>query len=201
MRMNTQMRAAGRSGPVGQRRRGPGRSRKGAHEPVPTTNSELAAWFAGSVPDEWFSEAPQVRFDRDEIQVTGTLATPEVDGEAPAGVAEAARIEAFRENTRDDRVAVALRAEERFERKVSWRARCGDTEADFTTAGVPAMTRLGFDQRHVLDTLVEAGVARSRSEALAWCVDLVAEHEADWIEQLRDALQAVQDARAGGPNG
>ncbi|MCP4434789.1 MAG: hypothetical protein GY812_04710 [Actinomycetia bacterium] len=168
---------------------------------MPTTNSELAAWFAGSVPDEWFSEAPQVRFDRDEIQVTGTLATPEVDGEAPAGVAEAARIEAFRENTRDDRVAVALRAEERFERKVSWRARCGDTEADFTTAGVPAMTRLGFDQRHVLDTLVEAGVARSRSEALAWCVDLVAEHEADWIEQLRDALQAVQDARAGGPNG
>ena len=35
------------------------------------------------------------------------------------------------------------------------------------------MTRLRMPERRVLDTLVDAGVARSRSHALAWCVRLV----------------------------
>jgi hypothetical protein len=51
----------------------------------------------------------------------------------------------------------------------------------------------------VLDTLVEAGVARSRSEALAWCVRLVGRNQAEWIESLRTALGAVGRARAEGP--
>lgn len=209
MKMHARVRAAGRSGGPGPGgtgprggRRGPhkrGRGRRGAPEPVETSTEELSAWFAGSLPDGWFTGPVEVRFDRDEIQVTGTLPSPEIAEDAPGDVAEAARIESFREASREERIAVALRAEERFERKVSWRARCGDTLADFTTAGVPAMTRLDFDQRAALDTLIEAGVARSRSEALAWCVELVAEHEADWIEQLRDALQAVEDARRDGP--
>ena len=50
------------------------------------------------------------------------------------------------------------------------------------------MTRLRQPQRQVLDTLVDAGVARSRSEALAWCVRLVAQHEEDWLGQLREAM-------------
>ena len=50
------------------------------------------------------------------------------------------------------------------------------------------MTRLRLADRRVLDTLIDAGVARSRSEALAWCVRLVAQHEADWIQELRDAM-------------
>lgn len=183
------------------RGRGPGRGRRGAPEPVATSVEELSAWFAGGVDDGWFTEPVEVRFDRDEIQVTGTLPEPEVAAGAPTEVAETARIEAFRESSRDGRISVAKRAEERFERKVSWRARCGSTTADFTTAGVPAMTRLGFDQRVILDTLIDAGVARSRSEALAWCVELVGEHESDWIQQLRDALSAVEAARADGPTG
>ena len=43
------------------------------------------------------------------------------------------------------------------------------------------MTRLRQPQRLVLDTLVDAGVARSRSDALAWCVRLVGQHEEDWL--------------------
>ena len=43
------------------------------------------------------------------------------------------------------------------------------------------MTRLRQPQRMVLDTLVDAGVARSRSDALAWCVRLVGQHEDDWL--------------------
>jgi hypothetical protein len=69
----------------------------------------------------------------------------------------------------------------------------------FTTLSVPVMTRLRMPERSVLDTLVEANVARSRSEALSWCVQLVREHEGDWIQQLRDALSHVDEARAAGP--
>ncbi len=53
--------------------------------------------------------------------------------------------------------------------------------------------------RRVLDTLISAGVARSRSEALAWCVRLVADHEAEWIQELRDAMASVDEVRNRGP--
>jgi hypothetical protein len=61
------------------------------------------------------------------------------------------------------------------------------------------MTRLRMPERRVLDTLIDAGVARSRSEALAWCVRLVGENEGEWIGRLRDAFEAVQAVRREGP--
>ena len=61
------------------------------------------------------------------------------------------------------------------------------------------MTRLRQPQRLVLDTLVDAGVARSRADALAWCVRLVGQHEDDWLTELRDAMTAVADVRSKGP--
>ena len=61
------------------------------------------------------------------------------------------------------------------------------------------MTRLRLPSGRVFDTLVDAGVARSRSDALAWCVRLVGGDEIDWIGSLRDALQAVEEARRAGP--
>ena len=78
--------------------------------------------------------------------------------------------------------------------------RCGDAEELFTNLSVPVMTRLRLPERRVLDTLVDAGVARSRSHALAWCVRLVGDHEGDWITQLRDALVHVEKVRAEGPD-
>jgi hypothetical protein len=53
----------------------------------------------------------------------------------------------------------------------------------------------------VLDTLVDAGVARSRSDALAWAVRLVGQHADDWLAELRDAMAKVDDLRAKGPDG
>jgi hypothetical protein len=53
--------------------------------------------------------------------------------------------------------------------------------------------------RQVLDTLVDAGVARWRSVALAWSVRLVGEHTEEWLDKLRDAMKAVDDLRAEGP--
>ena len=62
------------------------------------------------------------------------------------------------------------------------------------------MTRLRQSERQVLDTLVDSGVARSRSEALAWCVRLVGQHSDEWLSGLRGALSEVERLRAEGPD-
>jgi len=62
------------------------------------------------------------------------------------------------------------------------------------------MTRLRQSERVVLDTLVESGVARSRADALAWCVRLVGANVDDWLEDLKGALSAVEDVRQAGPS-
>lgn len=163
---------------------------------------EVTGWFAGRLPAEWFTGAPKVRLDREEILIVGTLSDPELpegSGAETAAAALAARIEGFRVDTREHRMRIAQEAQHRFGRRVSWGARCGDTELLFTTVGVPTMTRLRMDERRVLDTLVEAGVARSRSHALAWCVRLVASKQEEWLKDLREALTAVERVRGEGP--
>jgi hypothetical protein len=154
------------------------------------------------VPAGWYSSSPTITIDSDEIQVVGTLAPPQLPegaGEDEVRVAEQARISGFREESRLARMRIADEAQPAFRRAVSWGAVCGGSRVLFTTAGVPVMTRLRMDDRQALDTLIDAGVARSRSEALAWCVRLVAQHEAEWIRELRDAMSAVEEVRNKGP--
>jgi len=167
------------------------------------TQEELTGWFAGRLPENLFDGPPAITTDRDEILVVGEISEPEVPadaGEAGRAAARSARIARFRSETRDRRIGVAREAERLFGRKVSWGARCGGFEEHFTTLGVPVMTRLRMEDRRVLDTLIDAGVARSRSEALAWAVRLVAQHQSDWIESLRQALTNVEKVRAEGPD-
>jgi hypothetical protein len=169
------------------------------------TNESLErvrGWFTGRVPDEWQLEPVEVTVDREEISVLLTL--PDVDLPEQASAAErdearAGRAKAFREDTRGKRISIAQEAEHRFERKVSWQVRVGDRTELFTHVAAPVMTRLRQPQRQVLDTLVEGGVARSRSEALAWCVRLVEQHQDEWLGELRDAMSSVADVRAKGP--
>jgi hypothetical protein len=172
-------------------------------EPVTGSATEkLRGWLRGRMPGDWFTEAPEIKFDREEISIIGTLAAPE----APADATEAERAAAvesrsrrFREDTRQQRIEIAREAEHRFGRKVSWGVVCGEKRVMFTTFSVPVMTRLRQPERLVLDTLVDAGVARSRSDALAWCVRLVGEHEDSWLADLRDALRHVEQVRSDGP--
>ncbi|HEX4579649.1 MAG TPA: hypothetical protein VH498_06565 [Candidatus Dormibacteraeota bacterium] len=167
------------------------------------TDDELAGWFAGRIPDDLFSGAPTITGDRDEILIVGTINEPELSAdasEAARNAARSARIGRFRDETRERRIGVASEAERLFGRKVSWGARCGGVEEHFTTLGVPVMTRLRLGDRAVLDTLIDAGVARSRSEALAWCVRLVGKHQDEWIKSLREALSAVEKVRGEGPS-
>jgi hypothetical protein len=182
---------------------GPGRGRgRGGWQQADLPNADDAsAWFAGRLPDGWFTESPVVVVDREEITVVGAL--PALEGEfnddADRAAAEAGRISRFREDTRDERIEIARQAEHRYERKVAWGAKLGGTEQLFTTLSVPVMTRLRQEERLILDTLVDAGVARSRSEALAWAVRLVGEHAEQWLSELRDAMSKVDDLRAKGP--
>ncbi len=167
-----------------------------------SSDQELAGWFAGRLPDGWFTGAPEVTADREEILVVGTLAEPELQKDAApeaAAAAVSARIDGFREDTREQRMRIATEAQYRFDRRVSWGARCGDARKLFTTVSVPAMTRLRMPERAVLDTLVDAGVARSRSHALAWCVRLVAQKQDEWLKDLREALTHVEKVRSEGP--
>jgi hypothetical protein len=165
-------------------------------------DDRLRGWFAGRLPQDWFEEPPEITLDREEILIVGTL--PGADaGEGASEEAKAAaregRVRQFREDTRERRIRIAREAEHRFRRKVSWGVEIGGERALFTTASVPVMTRLRMPERRVLDTLVEAGVARSRSHALAWCVRLVAEKQGEWLKDLEGALEAVQRVRATGP--
>jgi hypothetical protein len=164
--------------------------------------TEVAAWLQGRVPAEWFTGAPEVRVDREEILIVGTLPDVELRSDAGDDATEAARngrVQQFREDTRDARIRIAREVEHRVRRKVAWGVKIGDVELLFTNAAVPVMTRLRMPERHVLDTLIDAGVARSRSEALAWCVKLVGKNESEWIGQLRESLEHVQRARESGP--
>jgi hypothetical protein len=193
------------------------------------TTQEIAAWLEGRLPAEWTAAGrPEVSVDREEVVVVLAVAPPgvaEATGQGDAGqddargggpeagsggtegeadearrrAAEAGRIAGFRADTRERRIGIAREVEHRFGRSVAWGVRCGGSRELFTHLAVPVMTRLRQPERLVLDTLVEAGVARSRAHALAWCVALVGEHADDWLAELRSALERVRAVRAQGP--
>lgn len=167
-----------------------------------TTSEEIRGWLTGRLPEDWFDGAPQVVVDREEITVVGALRVPgttEGASDAERAAAVRGRIKGFREDTRERRIEIAREIEHRTGRKVAWGVRVGEDTAMFTTLSVPAMTRLRQPERAVLDTLVDAGVAKSRSEALAWCVKLVGKHSDDWLAQLRAATEEVERVRRAGP--
>jgi hypothetical protein len=172
-----------------------------------TTREELTeklrGWFTGRLPQDLFDGAPEVAVDREEITIVGRVAEPdyaEGASEAEKAAAVAGRIKEFRERTREARMAVASEAEHKFGRKVSWGVRCGEERRLFTHLSVPVMTRLKQPERELLDTLVDAGVARSRSDALGWCVRLVEQHAGDWLGELRSAMKHVEEVLDAGPD-
>jgi hypothetical protein len=164
---------------------------------------KVRSWFTGRLPSGWFTAAPDIQVDREEITVIGTLADPATAGDSDAARAAAAEgsIRRFREETRSQRIEIARAAEHLFRRKVSWGVSCANVTEMFTTLSVPVMTRLRQPERRVLDTLVDAGVARSRSDALAWCVRLTGENADSWLSRLRAALRQVEEVRDQGPGG
>jgi hypothetical protein len=158
----------------------------------------LRGWLTGRIPPDWFTGPVEVVVDRDEITVIGSLEAPTDAGSERAAAAKG-RAKAFREQTREQRIVIAREIEERTDRKVSWGVVIDDERHMFTHLAAPVMTRLRQPERQVLDTLVAAGVARSRAHALAWCVRLVGQHTDDWLAELRAAMKEVDRVRAAGP--
>ena len=160
--------------------------------------TDAADWFAGRLPEDWFDGDPTVVVDREEITVIGRL-----NAEGENGARAVGRAARFREDTRAERMQIAEEAQHKYGRKVSWGVEIdgddGPQRILFTHIAVPVMTRLRQPERQVLDTLVEAGVARSRSDALAWSVRLVGQHTGEWLDKLRAAMSEVDDLRAQGP--
>jgi hypothetical protein len=185
-------------GPGFRRGRGRGPGGRGQESAPPVDRAEVAGWFAGRLPDGWFTGPVELSIDRDEITVVGPLAEP-LAGEGDVAAARAGRISRFREETRQQRMAIADAAQERYGRSVAWGASCGEQRELFTNLSMPVMTRLRQPERLVLDTLVDAGVARSRSEALVWAVRLVARNADEWLTELRDAMASVEEVRGRGP--
>jgi len=172
-----------------------------AHQPDATGAAE---WFAGRLPEGWFDGDPTVTVDREEITVVGKLADSESAGKEESEARAEGRVSRFREETRSERMRIADEAQDRYGRKVSWgvevSSQSGTERILFTHIAVPVMTRLKQPERQVLDTLVDAGIARSRADALAWSVKLVGEHTEEWLAKLRTAMSAVDDLRAQGPD-
>src|SRR4051794_40698990 len=105
----------------------------GRSEPPPA--DDAAAWIAGAVPDGWFTEAPRVVVDRDEIVIWGRLPAPDLAPDATDAdrtAAEAGRIHQVREDTRDRRMSVSRQLEDRYQRKVAWGMECGQSGHLFT---------------------------------------------------------------------
>jgi hypothetical protein len=168
-----------------------------------TSRTTAEAWLAGRLPQDWFTGPVEVRRDRDELLIIGRLDAPEVQDDADeteADLAARGRAKTFREETRERRIEIARELEHLSGKKVSWGVLVGDREILYTHLAAPVMTRLRQPERQVLDTLVDAGVARSRSEALAWCVRLVAERSDSWLGELREAMAKVEEVRTKGPD-
>jgi hypothetical protein len=149
-----------------------------------TSKDKLVEFFTKKVPADWRTGDLDISSDNEEVVVVIPI-----EGDTRE----------FRERTRDQRMKIATDAEEKFNRKVSWGVEVGGERRLFTHVAMPVMTRLRQPERQVLDTLVAGGVARSRADALAWCVRLVGKHEADWLKDLEDALAKVKNVRQEGP--
>ncbi len=159
---------------------------------------EVRGWLSGRIPADWEATVSGLQMDEHEALVTLRLKDVEnVEGDLAA--ARAGRIQQFRESTRDARIQISREAQRRFGRVVSWGAECGDTKQLFTHLALPVMTRLRLPEREVLDALVASGVARSRAHALAWCVALVRQHQGDWLDQLKEAMEKFARVRDEAP--
>lgn len=152
---------------------------------------DLVAFLARRLPPELAAAPPEVRAYPDELVLV-------LNVQAPAGDTESARalIARRREETRSLRMEIARELERATGLSVGWGMRAGAVEELFTTRTAPVMTRLGRAERDVLDTLVAAGVADTRSSALAYAVRAFAAEHADWLAEVRQAIAEVEKVRA-----
>ena len=97
----------------------------------------IKGWFAGRLPDGWFSGV-DVKVEDDQVVVVGTLpesSLPPTSSPEEKEGAAAGRIARFREQTRGERIGIAREAEERFHKYVTWGAQLGGVTKRFNPGG------------------------------------------------------------------
>ena len=118
---------------------------------------EITGWFAGRLPDGWFTGAPSVTTDDKQVLVVGTLDAPALTEGATAETksgAEAGRIARFRESTRGPRILNAREVERKHEVPVTWGAICGGTTLTFTPGGSGRREREGSESSGPQPTVI-----------------------------------------------
>ncbi len=159
---------------------------------------ELQAWLAARLPAALMAAQPDIQVYPDEVVLMLHLS----DATLPASSGEQQRnaeldfISQQRENSRPMRMKLARQLQKRLGKTVSWGMQVGESSVLFTTRTTPVMTRLGRAEREVLDTLVAAGVAETRSSALAYTVRTFAFEHADWLAEVREAIEQVEQVRS-----
>jgi len=161
--------------------------------------TEMRSWFTGRLPKGWYVEAPELLIDRDEVLVIGRLEDVAPTEGQDQAAARSGRIQQYRAETREERIRIAAEARRKFGRHVSWAVRIGESSELFTHLAVPIMTRLRIRERVVLDQLVKAHVVQNRSQALAWCVRLVADRQSEWLADLAEAMRRVESVAEKAP--
>jgi hypothetical protein len=156
---------------------------------------DLQSWVAQQLPPIVNHRPPEVRQYTDELVLVLHVAPPAAsEGEPSEAIQElTARL---RNETRALRMKIAGELERTLGLPVAWGMRVGDLETLFTTRTVPVMTRLGRAERDVLDTLVAAGVADTRSSALAYTVRAFAAEHGAWLAEVREAIAEVDRVRS-----
>lgn len=159
---------------------------------------EIQSWLQERAPANLLAEPPEIAIYDDEAVIVLPLVTAELDdglGDEQRRAAERNLIAQRREETRPWRMKQARELQSKLGRSVAWGMRAGASEALFSTRSVPVMTRLGRTERDVLDTLVAAGVADTRSAALAYAVRAFAAEHTDWLDEVREAIAQVDQVR------
>jgi hypothetical protein len=160
---------------------------------------ELQDWLQERLPAHLLGGPPDIVLYDDEVVIVLQPAVEQLDDELPdedRRHAEQRVIAQLREETRPVRMRLAREIQGIFKRPVAWGMRAGRSELLFTTRSAPVMTRLGRAEREVLDTLVAAGVADTRSAALAYTVRAFAAEHGDWLAEVREAIAQVEQVRA-----
>ncbi|NJN15211.1 MAG: hypothetical protein HC822_02345 [Oscillochloris sp.] len=159
-----------------------------------TDQETLARQLEQRLPEELRIAPPIIQRYEDELLIMLTIAPPETPGDDPLRAAQQ-QIAVQRESSRKLRMQLAAEIQRAVGLPVAWGMRVGDVEVLFTSRTVPVMTRLNRLERDVLDTLVAAGVADTRSSALAYVVRTFALEHGSWLEEVRGAIAEVSRVR------
>ena len=164
---------------------------------MPTNRRELKEWLLAQLPSVITHCETEVTSDEDEMLVILHLNTAGLGDMTDEACREEdqALIAHHRAETKPLRIQLARDIRHLYGYTVTWGMRAGKTVQFFTNNQKPVMTRLSYQERRVLDTLIAANIANTRSAALSYIVRTFAAEHQDWLDEVQDALVRVEQLR------